>query len=339
MTLIADTSLSATDHQHLVAKINTILDQLMKLQTNWESNMKSLQVSYEERLKEVRSMRKRINATLDELEKTTLKELDEVKASWNASFKFDVDACSRLRIKLTHLNQTLQETGKKNAELAFIAYQKSAQMLKQVDKYLNNNSVQREVSLKLIVYNDIKAYLSNLTVLGQTIHVQKELTMQESSDKAISVAGTTPVSVRLPDGANCDIRGICSLFNGQILVADNKGLKLLDLQHKVVCECDMSWSQYDMCLITPCQVAVILDRSIQFVSVNSGKLVKGRELQLQHTCRGVAHHQENLYVTSRTALYKYTLTGTLVNKMYEDTSTSLTGNCLELIFKKKIMSK
>ncbi|XP_052231849.1 uncharacterized protein LOC127845155 [Dreissena polymorpha] len=324
VTLIADNTLYATDHQQLSAKINTILDQLMKLQTNWESNLKSLQVSYEERLKEVNNMREKINSTLDKLEKAALKEMDEVKASWNASLKFDVDACSSLHTKLTRLNNALQETGTKNAELAFIAYQKSAEMLKQVDKYMNNNSVQTEVSLKLLVYNDIEVYLSNLTVLGHTIHVQKEVTMQESPDKAISVAGTTPVCVKIPiDRTNCDIRGICSLFNGQILVTDmtNKGLKLLDLRLKVVSVCAMSDSPYDMCLVSPCQVAVVIDKGIQFVSVNSGELVKGRRLQLQHECRGVAHHQGDLYVTSDTALYKYTLTGTLVNKMYEDTSS------------------
>ncbi|KAH3799572.1 hypothetical protein DPMN_153183 [Dreissena polymorpha] len=91
VTLIADATLSASDHQQMSAKINSVLDQLLKLQTNRESNMKSLQVSYEEMLKEIRSKRERINAALDELEKATLKEMDEVQASWNACLKFDVD--------------------------------------------------------------------------------------------------------------------------------------------------------------------------------------------------------------------------------------------------------
>ncbi|KAH3873115.1 hypothetical protein DPMN_036341 [Dreissena polymorpha] len=88
-------------------------------------------------------------------------------------------------------------------------------------------------------------------------------------------------------------------------------------------------SPYDMCLITPCQVAVTVGSCIQFVSVKSGQLVKDRRLQLPHICIGVAHHQGGLYVTSRTALYKYTLTSTLMNKMYEDTSAGHTGNCQE----------
>ncbi|KAH3851953.1 uncharacterized protein LOC127874844 [Dreissena polymorpha] len=329
VTLIADATLSATDNQQISAKINSVLNQLLKLQTNWESNMKSLQVSYEERLKEIRSKRERINASLDELEKATLKEMEEVKASWNASLKFDVDTCSRLRTELTRLSDSIQEIGKKNEELAFIARLKSEELIKQADKYLNNNSMQTELSLKFIIYNDIEVYLSNLTCLGHTIHITKELTMQGSPDQAIIVTGATPVSVRTPSDTSSSyfISGMCGMFNGQILVIDyqNKRLKLLDLQHKVVSECDMSGYPWDMCVITPCQVAVAVDSCIQFVSVNSGQLMKGRRLQLQHDCKGVAHHQGDLYVTSSgQALYKYTLTGTLVNKMYEDTSNSLT---------------
>ncbi|KAH3851989.1 hypothetical protein DPMN_094478 [Dreissena polymorpha] len=292
--------------------------------------MKSLQVSYEERLKEIRSKRERINASLDELEKATLKEMDKVKASLNASLKFDVDTCSRLHTELTCLSDAIQEIGKNNKELAFIARQKSEELIKQADKYLNNNSMQTEVSLKFIIYNNIEEYLSNLTGLGHTIYITKELTMQEIPDQAIIVTGATPVSVRTPSDTSSSyyIYGMCGMFNGQILVIDyyNKRLKLLDLQHKVVSECDMSGDPYNMCLITPCQVAVAVNKHIQFVSVNSGQLVKGRRLQLQHDCAGVAHHQGDLYVTSGQALYKYTLTGTLVNKMYEDTSTYCTGN-------------
>ncbi|XP_052271641.1 uncharacterized protein LOC127872348 [Dreissena polymorpha] len=316
--------MSATDLQSQSAKINTILDQLMKLQTNWESNMKTLQTSYEEQLKELTSVRQKINAALDKLEKTTLKEMDEVKAVLYASLKSDADECFRFRTELTRLSEAIQEAGKKSKELTFIAYQKSEEMIKQADRCLNQNSIQTELSLKFIVDNDTEGCLSNLSRLGHTVHVTKGLTIQGRQDLAITVASTTPISVKIP----CDkstsyiIMGMCSLFNGQILLADhiNNRLKLLDLQHNVVSFCDMSGSPYDMCLITPCQVAVAVGKGIQFVSVHSGQLVKERDIQLPHECIGVAHHHGDLFVTSGTALYKYNLTGTLVKMMYEDTS-------------------
>ncbi|KAH3851456.1 hypothetical protein DPMN_093938 [Dreissena polymorpha] len=241
----------------------------MKLQTNWESNMKSLQVSYEERLKEMRGMREQINAALDELEKATLKEMDEGKASWNTSLKFDIDSCSRLHTELTHFSDAIKEIGKKNEELAFIAHQKSKVMLKHVEKYLNNNSLQTEVSFKLIVYNDIIAYLSNLSGLSHTTHITKDLT-KKRPDRAILVTGANLFSVKI-EFVFRSINGICGLFNGHILFAHGETLKLLDLQHKVISKCFISYYLSDMCLITPCKVAVTEDKgmSLSWLTVES----------------------------------------------------------------------
>ncbi|KAH3749330.1 hypothetical protein DPMN_183826 [Dreissena polymorpha] len=55
------------------------------------------------------------------------------------------------------------------------------------------------------------------------------------------------------------------------------------------------------------------------------KLVTGRKLQLQHTVNGIASHQGDLFITAKTALYKYTMRGKQVSKMYEDTSGAETG--------------
>ncbi|KAH3748982.1 hypothetical protein DPMN_183471 [Dreissena polymorpha] len=86
-----------------------------------------------------------------------------------------------------------------------------------------------------------------------------------------------------------------------------------------------------MCEITPSEVAVTLNNicsntdEVQFITINNRQLVIGRKLQLQHTCSGIAFHQGDLYITALTALYKYTLSGEQVSKMYEDTSGKLTG--------------
>ncbi|KAH3749961.1 hypothetical protein DPMN_184477 [Dreissena polymorpha] len=60
------------------------------------------------------------------------------------------------------------------------------------------------------------------------------------------------------------------------------------------------------------------------ITVRNNRLEEGRKLQLPQTCVGTAHHEGALYITSFTALYQYTLTGTLVKKLYEDTTGSNT---------------
>ncbi|KAH3876241.1 hypothetical protein DPMN_000078 [Dreissena polymorpha] len=81
-----------------------------------------------------------------------------------------------------------------------------------------------------------------------------------------------------------------------------------------------------MCQISASEVAVTVSDGVQFISVANIQLVKGTKLQFQHHCTGIAHHEGNLYVTSGTALYQYTKTGALVQKIYEDTTASSTAS-------------
>ncbi|KAH3776069.1 hypothetical protein DPMN_177482 [Dreissena polymorpha] len=134
------------------------------------------------------------------------------------------------------------------------------------------------------------------------------------------------------DSSSCHITAVCVLSHDQILVADNANecVKLLDLQYQVVGHCDLYTHPRDMCLITPSEVAVTVNKDktheVQFVSVNVGQLVKGMKLQFQHECYGIAHDQKDLYLTTGTALYKYSMSGDLLNKLYEKTSGKHSGN-------------
>ncbi|XP_052260888.1 uncharacterized protein LOC127865044 [Dreissena polymorpha] len=83
-----------------------------------------------------------------------------------------------------------------------------------------------------------------------------------------------------------------------------------------------------MCSIDSSLVAVITFKSsnIYFIRVTNGRLVQDRALNLQHDCSGIAHHHRNLYITSGTALYQYSLDGTLLRKLYDDTTGLLKGS-------------
>ncbi|KAH3703966.1 hypothetical protein DPMN_079018 [Dreissena polymorpha] len=80
-----------------------------------------------------------------------------------------------------------------------------------------------------------------------------------------------------------------------------------------------------MCVITPSEVAVSVNHGIQFITVNKTQLVQARKVQLEHDCQGIAYHQMDLFITSRKALYKYSLSGNLVCILYEDVSGPDTG--------------
>ncbi|KAH3790392.1 hypothetical protein DPMN_168591 [Dreissena polymorpha] len=163
--------------------------------------------------------------------------------------------------------------------------------------------------------------------------IQQALTLLGKSGKAFNVQSNTEHNVRIPsDSGACYIGGICVLTDGQVLVADwqNDKVKLLNQQYQVVSHCDVTEYVEDMCQITPSEVAVALDKNasnthnVQFITVTQSQLTLGRKLELQHGCRGIACHQGELFICSGTALFKYTLYGKQLCRLYEDRSSDYT---------------
>ncbi|KAH3862292.1 hypothetical protein DPMN_025258 [Dreissena polymorpha] len=159
--------------------------------------------------------------------------------------------------------------------------------------------------------------------------IQQALTLLGKSGKAFNVQSNTKHNLRIPsDSHECWITGICVLTDGQVLVADrrNKRFKLLNQQYQVVSHCDVTGYVEDMCQITPSEVAVALEKNasnthnVQFITVTQSQLTLGRKLELQHEYTGIACHQGELFICSGTALFKYTLYGKQLCRLYEDRS-------------------
>ncbi|XP_052224850.1 uncharacterized protein LOC127840472 [Dreissena polymorpha] len=157
------------------------------------------------------------------------------------------------------------------------------------------------------------------------------ISVQGNPAKVFTVKGKSKHNVFIPsDSYKCIIKAICVLPDGKVLVADsgNQKVKLLNQQYQVVSHCGVTAGPWDMCVITPSEVAVSVYHGIQFITVNKTQLVPGRKVQLEHDCKGIAHHQMDLFITSRKALYKYSLSGNLVCILYEDVSGPYTGQVL-----------
>ncbi|XP_052235686.1 uncharacterized protein LOC127847672 isoform X4 [Dreissena polymorpha] len=323
------------DLQQISRKIQTFLEDLEELQNYWDTHMQSLKVLFNKQLHEITDTRQKINTILDKIEQNTIKELEDKMTSLRASVKTNVDNCSKLQNKLKRLSDTIHEiVDKGKAELSFIASKKCLEKIKQSEAYLIEKLVQVESSLTFQVDSDFQQHLSKLSGLGRIVVCTQAVPPPGAPNKVLAVQGKSEYNVNIPSDAKkrFDIRAICVLSNDQILVADvdNKRVKLLDHQYQVVGHCDLNAWPMDMCLITPSEVAVSVvgnkTHGTQFVSVNDGRLVKGRKLQFKHPCYGIANNQQDLYLTSGTALYKYSRTGDLLNTLYEDTSDDFTVN-------------
>ncbi|KAH3841154.1 hypothetical protein DPMN_114612 [Dreissena polymorpha] len=293
--------------------------------------MLTLQASYNKLLDEICDTRQTINIILDKVEKNTIQELDVKMTSLKASIKTDLDNCIKLKNDLKQLSGAINDINDKGkADLTFIASKKCLEQVKQSETYLKENSVQVESSLRFQADSDVQQCLYKLSGLGRIVLRTKTIFVLGDPDQVFTVQGKSEYNVSIPsDSQNIfTIVAICVLSDDEILVADydNERVKLLNHQYKVVGHCDLTDSLCDMCKITPSEVAVTMyGHEVQFVSVNGGQLVKGRKLQFQHTCYGIAHNLQDLYLTSGTALYKYSMKGALLNKVYEDTSDHYTG--------------
>ncbi|KAH3728945.1 hypothetical protein DPMN_054908 [Dreissena polymorpha] len=247
-----------------------------------------------------------------------------------ASTKSEADKCIRLRDELKQLRDATQDiSDKSKQELSFIATIKCEEIIKQSKTFLKS-TLQDKFYISFQPNSEIVQYLSTLTGLGKI----ERMMVQDNPNKVITVQGKSEHNVKISsDLGEWDINAILVLSAKQILVADtrNKKVKLLDQQYQVVSHCSVTGYPQDLCDITPSEVAVTVNENnkniheVQLITVNNRQMVIGRKFQLQHECVGIAFHQGDMYITSATALYKYTLNGKLVSKMYEDTSDVDTG--------------
>ncbi|KAH3782188.1 hypothetical protein DPMN_160100 [Dreissena polymorpha] len=316
--------------QQLSSNLQTILDELNKFKTAHEVSIKSVEVSYSEKLQEIRDLRNKLNAALDALENKTLKKLDELRTTLQSALKQDVDNCIRLKDELKQLSKAVQGLcDKSKNELEFLASRKCLDKIQESESYLKENPVKMQSSIMFTSNIDIEKYLFQQTSLGKFFESKQSLTLKISPHQILNVNSKSEYSVRMSSDTNkpYQINGICCLPCGQVIVIDNYiyKVKLLDQHYNVTSHCDVTGNPKSICQITSSEVAVAVTRAVQFISVSNGQLVTGRKFQLQHAASGISHHQGALFITSCTALYHYTHTGALVKKLYEDSSGSHTG--------------
>ncbi|KAH3709019.1 hypothetical protein DPMN_068479 [Dreissena polymorpha] len=311
----------STDFKNLSVRMENSLSQMKHFQTYMKDILRSLKVSYNEHERlivdgmrlniisfllqcetgtvntthehmqyTVNEMREKIKYLLADFEKSTIKEKKEELSLNLAPLKGVRNSSIRLHDDLSHLHTAIPKVLGR-PELSFIASKICQAKIQQSDTLLKEN---------------FPNYV--FTACGKSEH-----------------------NVRIPsDSHTCWVRAICVLPNGQVLVADyyNKKVKLLNQQNQVMSHCVMSAGPKAICQITPNEVAVAVDdnttHEVQFIKVDQSQFVRGRKFQLQHRCYGIAHYHGDLFIVSGQALFKYSLSGKQVCRLYEDLSGLMT---------------
>ncbi|KAH3753004.1 hypothetical protein DPMN_187633 [Dreissena polymorpha] len=312
--------------------MKTMQHQLQGYLHDWDGSMQSLEASYQEIRQELAALRQKINAAIDKLETATAVDMDNLRAKLKESLKRDKDQCISVRAHLAHLSDTIKEIHMMNKEQSFIAYEKCKQQLRQAEMFVKETSSNKEYSMAYIARCDIEHYLSTLTSLGTIVRANEVIQLGLESYHSLILGNELGYNVT---------SGICQVSTGEILISDSKKkfVKLLDKSFTIVQNIHMWGYPTDICHIADCEVACpVIDKDnekkqrVQFLTVEDGRMSKGREFELDHPSHSKAYRHGDLYITSGTALYLYDLNGTQMKKLYEDTSSegTLRGILLKL---------
>ncbi|KAH3896034.1 hypothetical protein DPMN_020205 [Dreissena polymorpha] len=310
--------MQSSDLKKLSVRVSNTLSRLKKLQRYREDSRKAMRSSYAEfERNKVKKMRLNIQSFLVQCDDTSINETFE-----NVEYTVDVIR-QKVNLLLTEFENSSIKAQRKQLTL------KQAPLISLIKTCIRHHGelLRLHEAMQKVKYQPELSLIALYKCLDKI--QQCEIYLNENfSDELFSVKGVSKYKVRISrDLYTCNINAVCALPDGQVLVADwrNRRVKLLNQQYQVVSHQVVNDNALDMCLITPSEAAVALDdNEVQFITVIQSKLVPGRRLQLQHNCYGIAHYKGDLFICSKTALYKYALSGTLICRLYEDTSASFT---------------
>ncbi|KAH3721207.1 uncharacterized protein LOC127855262 [Dreissena polymorpha] len=319
--------------------------QISELTNSQPSGLKGLSVELETVLGEIKTLQISQEASIQSLQGTYKKHGALMMEQMRGNLNTYIDKCGNNSVGTSGGNeQYLKEEMCRNVVSILNEFDITAKELNEMkDEVISiKGSVTSSIHKCTSLHNDLSQFHEIVQKIGDNKElcliasikckhiIQQALTLLGKSGKVFNVQSNAKHNVRIPsDSGVCWITDICVLTDGQVLVADweNKRFKLLNQQYQVVSHCDVTEYVRDMCQITRSEVAVALDKNasnthnVQFITVTQSQLTLGRKLELQHECTSIACHQGELFICSGTALFKYTLYGKQLCRLYEDKSS------------------
>lgn len=339
------------DVTQLMGDVSLLQKQVHEKKHNLSENLQSLQKSHEEILKQIEAAHKKATEDLVRLRNNTVKELETLMTASKSSVQSDIRCSTMLDKKLESLQNIMRNIEQKTDDDpidVFIVYKTFLDQVGDSKAMLQKMVTKGDIKLAFNPDYAIEAALSNFKELGKTVSnvnlLQDKSTEQNGHgmNPVIRINLKTWYSVYTEkDSSTCSISGICETANSELIIADrrNRNVKLLDKAYRVMAHCDLGASPIAMCSVAPNMVAVAVDGystiqeiqrkslryQIRFIKVTHGRLLLDKTWDLQHKCTGIAHHHGNLYITSGTALYLYTVDGKLIGKLHEHFAKDLVG--------------
>ena len=286
-------------------------------------------------VKSIQELRQELDDMLERVEGHTSHALTTLLQATDDNLVGDIKHCDKLQDDLNAVTdlerRDLEGVGK---SFAFMCVEHCNRVIWEAGNLMSNGN-RKEFELKFEADEGLKKTLSSLDTLG---HLNLMSMTEDSPDGAddssemFVVKEMDKYNVDTADDKDvCGIRGVCGLPNGDIVITDcsNNKVKLLDEKFKVLDQCKIPPHPRDICCLDDGTVFVtVCDqerwREIQKLQIKARKIEPKNTIKLDHDCYGLARYNDQLFVSSHTALYVYTMDGELVKKLYEDTTEMFT---------------
>ena len=334
ITEVAKGVRSTRDFKSLPDRVTQIKKKLSQARTMRQENTKSVSKSGDIFLGQIRTLRQQVIELFDRLEKKTIIEIDSRKTSLETKINADVDKMADVTENLQKLLDEIKDEEKSDAE-SYIGFNKCDAMIGTAQELVEKVTSKDDYAITFQPFKGIMDFLSSLDTLGDVTVVGDEKPLPRP-DHVFRVDSSQQYNVRVAgDASVCNITGACALSSVEYLFVDNDNhkLKLFTPDFRFITSLDVSRYPFDVSCTGEHEAAVTVDNNddkheILLVRVQAGKMVKTRTITLQHTCRGLAHHAGQLYVTADTALYVYDLNRVQGRQLYSDQTGEV--HCLKM---------
>ncbi|XP_060588525.1 uncharacterized protein LOC132743940 isoform X2 [Ruditapes philippinarum] len=304
----------------LKSQVNATIVKLESLMKRYKDTRGEFDTKRVSSLKDIQEFRKEINKTLDRLEKASVqninkqyKDLDIICENEMADIQRMLDALKRGKMSL--------ESSVTNASQQFVVDIKCKCDVVYSESLLGRSMIHES---KFIPFKGIKElfdFIKTFHSLDQSMqHNPQQI---KSNKKLYKLKSADTFDIRQTDEMLCEIRSMCILDSGDILIADvtNKALKLIDgKSYNVKDSLKVQDQPSGVCRGRIHEAVVCLESTgIQFVSTKEN-LVLTQTLSMNHDCLGVCMISSRVYVTDgqNRNIFKYDINGKLLKTISGD---------------------
>ena len=278
----------------VMSKLDAIQDEYAKLKQARDDDIKRLEHSTEDCKNEIATFRKEINAFLDDLEKTMLKQLASYEKDKQSRISQQISTLTAT-LKMLESDYKLLHDAKNDGRKATM-FAADVQVSKGLQEYSDRLSDIRNDAINTGVKFEKNAKLAHLQTeidsLGSLISSSSRIIQRDRQmllDSKIQLQAK--VNVKLPDdGFTPGITGLAVMATGEIVLCDvdNDKIKLVDNSDVLQDSLKLNATPWDISVVDAKTVIVTLlsTKQLQYIEVFP-RLTPGRVLQLDKKCWGV----------------------------------------------------